>query len=437
MSNKDDDFLAAYRNADTIQSLAESLGITRKTAVNRLNVVRKRTGKNPDKFSAASIATKPTGKDDDIVSLEKDQQRIASLEKNLIITKRQVRLLKKEVVACEKMKHIISGVKSYKPQEVKWLSVNKKKKSPRRKKYHGVPLLMLSDIHAGELVKPETVGYTNEYNMSVCRDRLQRVIDKAIIYCRDSLAPCDYRGFVLALNGDMISGVIHEELLESADVPVLESILSLSDILYGIIIRLHEEFGSLYIPCTVGNHGRLTPKKSYKGSVVNSYDWLLYQIMAKRLKRIKSIVFDIPFDNDIIYSVEGVNILQTHGDHGIGGGGPQLYNSMVKAFGIRAARQAHYGKPIDHMIVGHFHQHLLGQNFTVNSSVIGTSEYSHLHAFTPDPPAQVMMHCHPKHGIIYQAALLCDDGDAKAKTFPWAESRTPSQRQLSLVKKRR
>src|SRR5579872_135101 len=42
----------------------------------------------------------------------------------------------------------------------------------------GVPGLMLSDLHWGEVVKPAQVNGVNEFNMTIARRRLRNVVEK-------------------------------------------------------------------------------------------------------------------------------------------------------------------------------------------------------------------------------------------------------------------
>jgi hypothetical protein len=56
----------------------------------------------------------------------------------------------------------------------------------------------------------------------------------------------------------MVSGGIHEEILFSEDRTIVQQVLDLEGLLISAIKLLKREFGRVFLPCVVGNHGRST-----------------------------------------------------------------------------------------------------------------------------------------------------------------------------------
>lgn len=90
----------------------------------------------------------------------------------------------------------------------------------------GIPTLLLSDLHWGEVVLANEVDGVNEYSTEIARRRLRRVIEKTCDLLRHHVVG-DYPGIVLCLGGDLISGAIHDELEQTNDGTVMQQALDL------------------------------------------------------------------------------------------------------------------------------------------------------------------------------------------------------------------
>ena len=90
--------------------------------------------------------------------------------------------------------------------EPDWLRKSKGKAEAHR----ATLVAFLSDLHAGEVVRPEEMGGYNAFNLNIADLRLQRFFEKTIDLARTYFAGVTYDGIVLALGGDLVSGDIHE-----------------------------------------------------------------------------------------------------------------------------------------------------------------------------------------------------------------------------------
>ena len=290
---------------------------------------------------------------------------------------------------------------------------------PRAIKCPGVPTLQLSDFHWGERVFPKQVNHVNEYTVAIARERLRYCIETAINLCRILDRDMRYPGIVVPLGGDMVSGAIHEELRASNEIPTMPTVLDLVDNLVPAIKTLASVFGNVFLPCVSGNHGRDTLKIYAKGRNHTSFDWLLYQFLARSLQHDKRVTFYIPEGSDASYRVYGYKYLLSHGDQFRGGDG------MIGALGPilrgdhkKRSRNAQVGMDYDTMVIGHWHQRIMLNRVIVNSCLKGYDEYAFTANFPFEQPSQNFWVTHPDHGVTWDAPIYVNP-DAKLKAADW------------------
>ncbi len=262
----------------------------------------------------------------------------------------------------------------------------------------GIPTLLLSDLHWGEVVLPEEVQGVNEYNMQIARDRLRRVVDKTKSLLRDHVVG-DYPGIVVCLGGDMVSGVIHDELEQTNDGTIMQQALDLHEHLLAAIKSLADEFGRVHLPCVTCNHGRSNRKWAAKRRATLSYEWLVYQFLARATADDPRISWQIPDSPDANYDLLGTRYRLTHGDGFKGGDGiigpigPVTRGTLKRG---RMAQAMH--DPFDVLLLGHWHTLIWGANYVVNSTLKGFDEFAMSLSITPEPPAQALWLTTAKHG---------------------------------------
>jgi hypothetical protein len=282
----------------------------------------------------------------------------------------------------------------------------------------GVPTLFLSDLHWGEVVRPEELNGANEFNLEIARRRLRHTIDTTVHLLRTLDPKMRYPGIVVPLGGDMISGDIHEELAETNELPSIPTVLDLHDHLAPAIVHLADVCGRVFLPCVAGNHGRTHKKPRFKNRARTSFDWMLYQFLIRTLGNDKRITFYVPEGPDARYRVAGVTYNLTHGDQFkagdsiIGPIGPLMRGNQKKT-----AKQSALQQPYDVMIAGHWHQYIHLARMIVNGSLKGYDEYADSWNFSVEPPQQALWVTHPRYGINWRMPVLCDQ-PAKAKRDP-------------------
>jgi hypothetical protein len=285
----------------------------------------------------------------------------------------------------------------------------------------GVPTLFLSDLHWGEIVRGSQVGGVNQYSLAIARQRLHKTVETAIELCGILDAKMRYPGVVVPLGGDMISGNIHEELAATNELNTMPTVLDLYDHLVGAIKRLADAFGKVFLPCVTGNHGRDTRKTWAKDRTHTSFDWLLYQFLARHFKDDARVTFFIPDGSDALYRVFGTRYNLTHGDQFkagdsiIGPIGPLMRGNQKKIARNQAVNQGY-----DVLLAGHWHQYIHLSRLIVNGSVKGYDEYAAQGNFGFEPPTQALWITHPRFGITYRMPVLCERPAAGPKAA-WVE----------------
>lgn len=273
----------------------------------------------------------------------------------------------------------------------------------------GVPTLFCSDLHWGEVVSLTQVGGVNEYNVAIANERLRRMIEVAIDLLDNHIKMPKYPGIVFALGGDMVTGDIHEELTATNEMEIMPVVLDLWAALKWCIERLADRFGRVFLPCVGGNHGRSTHKIRAKGRNHTSFDWLVYQFLAKAFENDKRVTFFIPDGSDAYYSVMGHRYLLTHGDQFRGGDGMiGALGPIIRGDHKKRSRNAQIDQEYDTMLLGHWHQLIQLQRLIVNGSLKGYDEYAYANNFGYEPPRQALWITHPEQGITFSAPVNVD-----------------------------
>lgn len=274
----------------------------------------------------------------------------------------------------------------------------------------GYPVTIWSDWHWGETVDIREMGGTNAFNPEIAHARVSRLVNGTIGLLRDYAGKNpEYPGIWVCLGGDMISGSIHEELRDTNWTPGADQVSEITDVLAGALLRMADEFGQVYVPCVVGNHGRVSMKPRAKQQVRENLEWIVYKNLERHFKDDPRFTFYIPDGPDFLFEVYGHKFLLTHGDRlGVKGGdgiiGP--VGPITRGTFKIARQQAQINREFDTIIMGHWHIYTPrgdANGAIVNGSLKGFDEYAMNMLRVPfSTPAQALWLVSPKHGIAAQ-----------------------------------
>ena len=288
----------------------------------------------------------------------------------------------------------------------------------------------LSDTHVGDRVLVEEMNGLNEYNIEIFGRRLygwtSQIID--LVELRRNFVQVPH--LVVPMLGDMISGDIHEELARTNIDNCMNQMIRGAYMISQALMRLAEHFEDVYVPCVVGNHGRMTVRVPGKDRNMD-WDYMLYQWVAAYCKNQKNITFNLPKSPFTVFEAAGHNVLIMHGDSVPGGGASA---SMIGvAHKMRTVLQFKETAAVEQLpadlvesrfeavMMGHFHRvdELdigTGQIF-ICGTMKGGDEYAtnKLHLITE--PKQIATYWHETYGYIGKEVIYLGKYDHAVETF--------------------
>jgi hypothetical protein len=256
----------------------------------------------------------------------------------------------------------------------------------------------------------------------VARARIERVVASA-----RSIAGRMRRGkgwafprLVLAVNGDLVTGTIHELERHSDGRNIVETVYGCGRLLADAVAGLATDFENVDVFCTSGNHGRLPDaKRVQQNDPTRSWDTMVAMFAREMLRHCERIRFEIPYSYSVAYDIEGHTFLQQHGhDLRVFGSNPIPYYGMARYMGQMMALEAMRGGRISYFTVGHLHNGAsipgpsAGVKMFVNGSVIGGTEFSVNALGRSDRPMQMLLGVHAEHGVTHQWDILAEPGAA-------------------------
>lgn len=167
-------------------------------------------------------------------------------------------------------------------------------------------IIHVTDVHTGVKID----NFFNKYNSNVLKYRFNRYLDK-IFEIRERHK--SQNAYVII--GEVISGLIHENLRCENNQNLIEQFMTISDYLTDFLSELSKEFNEVHIYVTPGNHSRISPKKeqNLKGE---NFDHLLIPLLSARLQNNNVVYFH---ENQIeesiaMFNVRGKVVMSSHGD---------------------------------------------------------------------------------------------------------------------------
>ncbi|HDZ38273.1 MAG TPA: hypothetical protein ENH62_08320 [Marinobacter sp.] len=253
-------------------------------------------------------------------------------------------------------------------------SIQKFKPSKKAKAGTVAAVVPASDWHVEERVFWASVSGKNRFNLRIAEARIKTFYQKVLemIEWQNYQAPVSEIWYPQL--GDLLSGYIHEELLETNTLSPTEACVFLQEMICsGIDLWLRETKLPIYIPTCCGNHARTTAKKRIKTNHRNSFEWLLYMTLAKYYASEPRVTWLIGEGYWNIQTIMGRKVRFHHGDGlrflgGVGGITIPVNKAIDKWQKITAC---------DFDIFGHWHQYLYHYPSWVSCGcLIGYSEYA-------------------------------------------------------------
>lgn len=240
-------------------------------------------------------------------------------------------------------------------------------------KSESTAVVLLSDWHIDEIVRQQAVNYLNKFDSEVASQRIEGLFQTIVKFIDLHKNETKINTVILALLGDFISGGIHDELKESNILLPVEAIWSVqSHLASGIKYILENTDVKIVLPCSVGNHSRITEKQRVSTEFGNSLEWLMYKNLGEYFLSEKRVKFVINEGYHTYIDVYDYTIRFHHG-HAIryAGGVGGIYIPVKKAIA-----QWNKGKYAHLDCFGHYHQMKNDGQFISNGSLIGWNAFA-------------------------------------------------------------
>ena len=297
-------------------------------------------------------------------------------------------------------------------QNVTPVPLTKSVKGRKRAKHQATAVLMLSDIHCEERVLPETVNGENDYSLDVCQLRLAELEERFLDCLQHERHQADVDRVLIWLGGDFITGHIHPDCMEVAQLSPMNATRWIAERLRGLIDNIAQHVGSVIVCTNAGNHGRSTEKNRIATELDHSWEQMMFHTLAREEQN-KNVAWQIAEGHLGYVDLDGFLVRTTHG-HSIRYAGG-VYGLALPA--SKAISRWDAGRKANLTIFGHYHSWgwLRGARYIANGSVIGHSPYAERVA-SPERPCQGMAIIdHGRQEVTRAYPLFCDRDLRKAK----------------------
>jgi len=331
---------------------------------------------------------------------------------------------------------IVNAIHKYTPH-YKSIPIYKSRKPTKKIKSDSpqTAVAPLTDTHIGDNVEKDQMVGLNEYNIDIFNKRLFGWATQVLhmIEYRRSFAQIDK--LVVPMLGDMISGDIHDELARTNNDNNMGQMIRGANLIAQALMLLAPHFKEIFVPCVVGNHGRMTRKPPMKDKYMD-WDYMLYQWVAAFVKKQKNIKFHIPKAFMTTINVCNQQILLAHGDFINGAGSGTAINKGIS--NMRNVMQFRIGlinevqnlknyptkdlpSVFDSALIGHFHRideidigtgavHICG-------CMKGGDEFAMQRVQAINKPRQIMLYYHPQYGEIGKEVIYLNRYDNSTELF--------------------
>lgn len=234
-------------------------------------------------------------------------------------------------------------------------------------------VILASDWHLEEKVVSGTVSGLNEYNLEISKARGEQFFTTVARMINVFGKDIPIRHAILWLGGDFITGNIHEENVETALLLPIDAIIEAQNRLAsGIEYLLANTECDWVIPCSAGNHSRITKLQRHATEQGNNLETFMYYALANHFKNNKRVRFILQ-DGYHTYVPVYKFTLRFHHGHGLNYAGG-IGGLFIPTF--KAISQWNKGRVADYDFFGHWHQVKDGGSFITNGSLIGYNAYA-------------------------------------------------------------
>lgn len=226
-------------------------------------------------------------------------------------------------------------------------------------------ILLVSDLHYGALID----NPINFYDTSVCKERMDTLLNKTIRYCTIHRV----KELYVNLAGDLVCGNIHLSSRVEQEEDIITQTMQVAELLANFLSELSKHIDNIVLVCVQGNHSRVNPDLKANLNQEN-FERIIFEYIKMRLPKIK--ILRNGNEDWIAYDIGDKKIFLEHGD-----------KSSVSSAKEKAVNMVGYAPDV--ILFGHFHHMELndknGTDVVVNGSVMGVDSYAIRRRFNTNP----------------------------------------------------
>jgi len=331
-------------------------------------------------------------------------QELAQLKAETNILNRKVKIYEKETELQETIVKVVTNAIVAMPA----LKFKPFKFKPTTKPISCVPVGLLSDLHIGEEVTLEDTRGLGIYNFDICTKRIEAFTRKTIDILVFKSQGYVYPELRIVFDGDIVSGIRHDELRETNDLEIIEQLFDGARMVADNLLQFSPYFPKIKVECIYGlKHSLFTLKYKFKKRYVN-FDYIFYRILELLLRENKQFEFNIPKSFFDIIDIAGWKFLVYHGDDIKGWAGIPYYG-MDRDIGKFRKILQYSGEKFDYVLLAHFHTPTeLGAETIVNGSLKGADEFALGAVRQMSKATQTLFAVHKQHGITFKYNIQLD-----------------------------
>jgi len=287
------------------------------------------------------------------------------------------------------------------------IAPHRARQRPGKSNRHAATMVvLLSDWHVEERVDPATVNGLNDYSLDVADQRIAELGERLAVMLEHERRLADIRRVVVWLGGDFLSGHIHDDTAELAQLAPLAATRWAGERIRGFLDNVAGQADEVIVATNSGNHGRSTDKLRIGTEMEHSFEQHLYLTLAAAETK-PNVRWHVGTGYLNVLDLDGFRVRFHHGhavkfQGGIGGIHVPLNKSIAAWDATLRA---------DLTCLGHWHQFSWGRSgrYVSNGSVIGHSAYAVRIKANYEPPCQACVVIdHERHEATKAFPLFCD-----------------------------
>jgi len=338
--------------------------------------------------------------------LNLEQQNLALIGKIENLTQDR-NLLRRQLKAAAKRDAVVDDIVTRLTPIIKPMPKPKKVRlSTSSKMVEETLVLVLSDVHADQVVTPEEVDGLECFDFPIAVRRAEVLVQEIIKWSLQSLSNFNFKKLVIFGLGDYTSGSIHGHEQRSYFGPGYDNDLATAQLFAYMFAELSSHYEEIDVVNITGNHGRLTEKIEFtKEAVAANHDTLIMKIAQVHCKNIDNLNFVFPNGLSHIHCINGWNFYLHHG-HGQKGGSETWSRAKRKSQTI----VPHHKGNVHYIVTGHFHTEGAvrvsgGATLIGNGAFLATDPYCYQSIEEAGEPCQFIFGVHPRNGVSWRLPI--------------------------------